>query len=78
METFVGCQRGSASSEMEEECWVVAYESHGRASSFAAGKLIKREPSDEACGPEECTFPDEADDMHGGTATRKRGARRCA
>jgi hypothetical protein len=49
MDTFVGCQRGNVASAIEEECRVVAYESHGRASSSAAANPIKPEPSDEAC-----------------------------
>ncbi len=87
METFVGCQRGSVASAIEEECWVVAYESCGRASSSAAANPIKPEPSDEACDPEirrgptgldprteDRTLTEEADGMDGGAASRKRGA----
>ncbi len=87
METFVGCQRGSAASAIEEECRVVAYESCGRASSSAAANPIKPEPSDEACDPEirrgprgldphtdDRTLPEEGDGMDEGTASRKRGA----
>jgi hypothetical protein len=51
METFVGCQRASVASAIEEECRVVAYESCGRASSSAAANPIKPEPSDEGCDP---------------------------
>ena len=86
METFVGCQRGSVASAIEEEYWVVAYESCGRASSSAAENPIKPEPSGEACGPvilsgpcsnphtEDRTLPEEADGTVGGAASRKRGA----
>ena len=81
METFVGCQRGSVASAIEEECRVVAYESCGCASSSAAANPIKPEPSDEACDPEirggprgfnphteDRTSPKEADGKVGGAA----------
>ena len=87
METFVGCQRGSVASAIEQECRVVAYESCGRVSSSAAANPINSEPSDNACDPEirsgprgldphieDRALPEEAADMHGGAASRKRGA----
>ncbi len=87
METFVGCQRGGVASAIEEGCWVVAYESCGRASSSAAANPIKPEPSNGACDPEirrgprglnphtdDRTLPEEGDGMDEGTASRKRGA----
>ena len=80
--TFVRCQGGS---NVEDDCRIVAYASHGPAVSSVAGASIKLEPSDEAVPelPERaegvgsaglidgCTGREAGDD---GAASRKRGA----
>jgi hypothetical protein len=80
--TFVRCQGGS---NVEDDCRIVAYASHGPAVSSAAGTSVKLEPSDEA-GPE---LPERAAGVgtagridgrtvleagDGGVTSRKRGA----
>jgi hypothetical protein len=84
--TSVRCQQrvASATSAIEEECLVVAYEyyeSCGIAASSAAANPIKLEPSDER-GPrgsdprtEDCTLPEETDDLDAPSTSGSKRAR---